>query len=168
MQLPILKDGIVVNVIEIDEDAVTCSKAELKMQMLAEEAEHNAAMEEWRMACKAISDSVKAAVASVEKAREDAAAAIRRAEKGGDAKKALAAISAAQSEVEARTGNLEAVRATPLPEKPRLVRKTRWAVPEGFVVGSPGGSIGDTWNGREYVRPDQEAEDTKRDAKVKA
>lgn len=47
MQLPILKDGLVVNVIVIGEDVAVMSKAECRQQEADEVAEYLAARESW-------------------------------------------------------------------------------------------------------------------------
>lgn len=154
MQLPLIKDGVVVNVVEFEIGTICCSKADLKAMQVAEEAEYNARVDAWRAEVNAMQDEIRAAETQLAGARKVATEAKERAEKGkGDAQQLLRAVLNTDAEQKAWEENLASLRSHPLPARPTFVRPLRWIIPEGHEIGKAGGNIGDRWDGQAYVAP---------------
>jgi hypothetical protein len=156
MQRPILKDGVVVNVIEIGADTEIVSKKRHKQLTAEEDARYAIAAAEWRETAKAHEDEIRLAAEKLGLARMTVSALkVKAADENVDAKAALALkqILAEEEAVSKLEADLSAVSTRPLAPKPKLIRAKRWFHPEGLEVGPAGGNIGDIWNGQEYVRP---------------
>lgn len=154
MQLPLIRDGIVVNVIEIDEDTISASKGDHKRLSAEENAEYEARASEWRAAINAHAEAIKAAEMQLFPARGAANAVksdVRKSQ--GDAQKALNRVLVADAEVEAWEAKVADMRVQPLPSKPQMVRGKRWICPDDAFLGPAGGAIGDLWDGKAYSKP---------------
>lgn len=163
MQRPILKDGAVVNVIEIDENTKIVTKEEHKALAAAEDAEHEQRLGEWRAviaerrrevnvaseALGMLKAMLKATKVNAEKAATDAEAA-----------RLLQQILALEKEVSEGEKAIAAMLTVPLPAKPKLVRAKRWFHPDGLEAGPAGGNIGDLWGGATYTRPEKLSSDS--------
>lgn len=159
-QRPLLKDNIVINVIEIDDDTLIMTKAEHKELMAQEDAEYEAKAAEWRATIGSVRASIDAEVDKLTNARATLSAYKITAEaepspaKAGAMLKQILAMERGiieQEKVVAEVGK------TKVPEKPRLIRAKRWFRPDDVVVGEPGGNIGDVWDGKQYTRPEKGA-----------
>ncbi len=154
MQKPLIKDGIVVNIIEIGEHTLCVSKAEHKELEAQEMARYAADLVAWRNECQMHAKSIEEAKAGrfmaigIVKAAKDAAKDSRI-----DPKHTLDRILMLDSEVEAWEEKLSRLKALGLPPKPQIQRAKRWILPEGHEVGPEGGQIGDIWDGKTYVKP---------------
>lgn len=158
MQLPLIKDGLVVNVVELEPETACVDKAKHKEMSAAEDAEHGRRMDEWR----AIAN---AHTLEIEKARQQlllahsAALAVKTAAKEtkpGAEKAALDRILFAENEVEQWRAKVAELQGRPLPPRPKMERAKRWFYPDGHEVGPEGGNIGDLWDGKTYTRPAKE------------
>jgi hypothetical protein len=161
MQLPVLKDGIVVNVIEIGEDTQIVTKARCKELIAIEDAEYAERIAAWREAVGELRKAHEDAAGALGMARMTVAAVKERARKvtgEAGAQEALRQILALEGDVTAHERKLAEIAARPMPEKPRLVRGKRWFHSDGLEVGPAGGNIGDRWDGVAYVRPDDGAD----------
>lgn len=156
---PIIKDGLVVNVVEIDDDCAIMTKAECRRQEAAELADYAARVAAWR-------ERVALMRAEVDAAREKAGIAMatmsalkaRAASEKSDAKVAalFRQASGMEQEVNTLVADVRSLQERPAPAKPRLVRGKRWFYPDGVEVGPPGGNIGDLWDGKSYTRPEKD------------
>lgn len=165
MQRPILKDGIVVNVVEIDEGTAIVTKAEHRQMSEAEEAEYANRLLIWQGAVKAAKTEISEVEVQLFMVTGMAAAAKADARNAnGGAAAHLDRILVAEAEVEAWQAKLVDAKAMPLPERPRLERALRWIYPEGCLIGPEGGQIGDSWNGIKYTRPADKGALTPQDA----
>lgn len=156
MQLPLIKDGVVVNVVEFEAGTVCCNKAELKEMQAVENANYEARAAEWRGVIQRQKDELIAAETQLEAAMAVAGHARRKAESmrdAGNSDQALKHVLTTGAEVDAWRENVAALRSRPLPTRPTLFRPVRWIVPEGHEIGAPGGNIGDTWDGKAYISP---------------
>lgn len=154
MQLPLIKDGLVVNVVELDPGTVCVDKGTHKRMGLEENTAYAGRAREWR----AELDARQAAIADAEQqllAAATAAAVVKNAARkaSGDAAATLDRVLVAEAEVDAWVAKVAQMRMAAGPEKPAMVRAARWICPEGFYVGPAGGNIGDTWDGRAYTPP---------------
>jgi hypothetical protein len=156
MRVPVIKDGVVVNVIEMAPDTTAVTKAEHKDAMARERVEYEARAADWRKGVEAGRSVVKLAKQDLFMARG-----LERAARSGVAKSDLTGDAGAHAarqlltlgnEAAAHQDNVERLEAAPLPPRPRLERARRWIVPEGCIVGPPGGEIGDTWDGVAYTK----------------
>ncbi len=158
MQRPLLKDGVVINVIEIDENTLVVCKAEHKQLQAEEDAAYTAQLEEWRAVIKARQGELGAASERLGMAKMTLSAMkVKVAEEKGDARAALALkqILSMEADVEQNEQAVMALHARPIPAKPKLVRSTRWIRPDDCEIGPAGGNIGDRWDGKQYVRPEK-------------
>lgn len=158
-QKPILRDGKVVNVIEIDDATQIVTKALHKEMMAAEDADYAQRLESWRAQMKQRHNSVQATIEELTLARATVNALKMTASNEKDDRKAALAlrqILSAEAGIAAMEQNVNALRAAPTPEKPTLARPRRWFHPEGLEVGPAGGNIGDLWDGQTYTRPVKE------------
>lgn len=158
MQRTVIQNGVVVNVVEIGPETAVVSKARGKELAAEEERVYAGRLEEWRGVAAERKRQEEAAVAEIH-ARVAAREAIKvRADKEKDGIKAaglLREMLALEKDIATKGAALIALRAREMPEKPRLVRASRWAHPEGCEVGPEGGNIGDLWDGVAYVRPEK-------------
>lgn len=155
MHLPLLKDGIVVNVVELSEGTRLVSKSEHREISKADEASYEASANGWRTKKAERAEEIKQAETSLFMAKGMATSVKAEAKSGGgDAQKALNRVLLADAEVDAWTAKIADMKARPGPDRPKLVRTKCWIVPEGHVVGDPGGNIGDVWDGSQYIAPE--------------
>lgn len=164
MQRPILKDGIVVNVVEIDEDAAIMTKGQHKKLHSDEDAAYTVQLRAWREAVKARQGQVSAAMERLGLANMTLSAV--KAKAAGeklDAKAALllSQILSMEAEIGAMHQSIAIIQSTPPPLKPKLIRAKRWFHDDDCEVGPAGGNIGDTWNGKGYERPAKAKADEK-------
>jgi hypothetical protein len=155
MRLPIIKDGIVVNVIEIDEATAIVDKATHANLCASEEADYAQRYAEWQTQVAAVETAIAEARTQHFMA-SGIAVAVKTEAKGVDVESAPAMLDkllVAEAEVEAWAAKIADMQAQPLPEKPKLIRTARWMYPEGHIVGPEGGEIGDSWNGNAYIKP---------------
>jgi Mg-chelatase subunit ChlI len=158
-QRPILKDGTVVNVIEIGDDTEIVSKAQCKQFMAEEDARYQKAAAAWRETVKVREDEIRDVAERLALARMTVnALKVKAAEEENDTKAAQAfrRVMAEEEAVTKLEAELASMSTRALPQKPRLIRAKRWFHPDGLEVGPAGGNIGDAWNGQEYVRPTTE------------
>lgn len=159
MQRPILKDGVVVNVVELKPGTYCCAKAELRELMAEEDAAYAAQLAAWRETVKGMQRDMNTALANLDNARQVAGATqqrVMKARQSGKAKSADALLNSvleAGEQVTAHEQRVAELAQRVPPEKPTFARPHRWVVPEGCEVGEPGGNIGDTWDGQRYVPP---------------
>lgn len=159
VQRPVLKDGVVVNVVEISDDTMIVTKDEHKQLMAKEDADYEQAAAEWRETVKGREAQIRDAAERLGLARMTVSALkVKAAEEDSDTKaaQALRRILAEEEAVTQLEAELARISAGPLPPKPKLIRGKRWFHRYGFDVGPAGGNIGDLWNGQEYVRPEKE------------
>ncbi len=159
MQKPIIKGGVVVNVIEIDEDTEIVTKEALKLRQAEEAAEYSVANAEWQ-------GVLKKRMAYIKEARDQAfmmqgvvnalriQVEVEKRTKG----KVLSQgkLDEAISEAEITVSIANNLMAEPIPDKPAMKRSKMWFMPshmEGCIVGPPGGNIGDLWDGTSYSKP---------------
>jgi hypothetical protein len=162
-QRPLIKNGVVVNVIEIADDTLPCTKARHMELSAVERANYAAKLAEWQR-------QVTARRAAIVEARQKAfmaqgvVNALRVASQAETKKpkwRRLAAgsfdnrISTAESEARAALEKLAEAEAAPIPMKPKHERRKRWIHPDGHEVGAKGGNIGDRWDGKKYIRPEK-------------
>jgi hypothetical protein len=153
MQFPVLRDGVVVNVVEMSPDCIAGTKADVKHAMRAEDAEYQTQVAAWQEAVQAHRAEFDAANSVAERAAQAADFAKRKAAEGkGNAQQLLDHVLATDRTLQEHIANVQAIGARPLPSRPLMVRATRWMIPEGCVLGEPGGNIGETWDGKRYVR----------------
>lgn len=154
MQRPLIKDGLVVNVVEFEPGTICCSKPELKAMQAAEEAEYDKRAAAWREEAGKLAEEIREAETQLSAARKASNQAQELASAGkGKADQLLKRVLETGGEVRAWEENLAALRARSLPARPTLVRPRRWIVPEGHSVGPAGGNIGDRWDGQAYIAP---------------
>lgn len=156
MRVPLIKDGVVINVTEMAEGCAAVTKAEHRAQMAREDAEYEEQAAIWRgklaerqAALAEAKTQHFMAVGVAQALRGDA----KKGLKGDAAERALNTIVAAEDEVKAYADNIAEIEGQPLPERPRMKRAHRWIIPEGCEVGPEGGEIGDRWDGTVYSRP---------------
>jgi hypothetical protein len=155
MQLPLIKDGLVVNVVEIEEGTLCCSKAEHKHLGAAEVADYEARAAAWRAEIAAHHEAIRQAELQHFMACGVAAAAKDKARQGdGNSAQLLKHVLTTDEEAAAYAANLTALRATSLPDRPAMHRARRWIMPDDHIIGPPGGNIGDTWDGKSYIAPE--------------
>lgn len=158
MQLPLIEDGIVVNVIEIDDDTMIMTKDRHKELQAQEDAGYADRLAAWRKRSRACHGELNATMKRLGMANMTLSAVkIRAADEKQDAKAALLLrqILSMEADIEQHQRAVEIAQATPLPPKPRLVRAKRWFHPPECTVGPEGGNIGDRWDGKQYVRPEK-------------
>jgi hypothetical protein len=156
MQRPILKDRIVVNVIEIGEDTEIVTKSRHKELMAIEEADYARRAAAWRASVGERQLEVRQAAEKLTMAKMTLAAVKAQAGKAGvDATQLLKQILALDDEIAGHEKAVAELQAKPIQEKPRLDRGKRWFHPEGLEVGPAGGNIGDIWDGKAYTRPEK-------------
>jgi hypothetical protein len=158
-QRPVLKDGIVVNVIEIEDDTEVVSKDRCKQIRAEEDARYERAAAEWRGSVKEKEKEIREAGERLGLAKMTVSAMkVRAAQEKNDTLAAMAFRSAMAEEENAAKIEAEfaALRTQTLPPKPKLTRAKLWFHPEGLEIGPAGGNIGDMWNGQEYSRPTKE------------
>jgi hypothetical protein len=156
MQRPILKDGVVVNVVELDDDTMVTTKARHKELTAAEDAEYQAKIDEWRIAHGAHQAKITAAAEALAMARMTLGTVKAKADKEKNETKAAAAlrqILTMEKDISAKEEDLAKIQGEPSPPKPVHKRGKRWFHPDGVEVGPAGGNIGDIWDGEKYVRP---------------
>lgn len=156
MQRPIIKDGIVVNVIEIGDETEIVTKDRHKELMASEDAQYAEHFTSWRGQIRAHQDEIGTAAEKLSMARMTLAAMKTKAEGEKDGTRAvytLNQILSLEKEIAGQEAAVKQLQERPVPPKPKLVRSKRWFHPEGLEVGPAGGNIGDIWNGQEYVRP---------------
>ncbi len=154
MQRPLIKDGKVINVIEIDDETESVTKAEHKEMLAAENADYAERMAAWRTAISAHQQTLAEARSRSFVAMGIAnAMRIQAATATGREKTVLEnRIDGADEQARAATAEVAALETAQLPKKPSLVRTKRWMCPPGVELGPAGGNIGDTWNGKTYTR----------------
>lgn len=155
-QLPILKDGVVVNVIEIDNETEIVTKDEHKRRAAEEMAAYETSLAEWREVIRGRQNEAHEALTKLQMAKMTLEAKkTTAAEEKTDAGAALALrqILSMEEEVKRHEKAVLDIEARPLPVKPKLVRRKRWFHPQGLEVGPAGGNIGDLWDGKTYSRP---------------
>jgi hypothetical protein len=158
MQRPILRDGVVVNVIELDDDTEIVTKARHKELCVAEDADYAAKLAAWRGQVTDIQKAFAEAVERLDMARATASALKVRAEDlqdGPQAGQVLKQILAVEKQIASHEASAAAQQAKTVPARPRLVRGKRWFHPEGLEAGPAGGNIGDLWDGKTYTRPEK-------------
>lgn len=158
MQYPLIKDGVVVNVVEVSESTLCLSKAEYKAMAAKDEAAYAEAVKAWRSALLIRRLEITEAETGLFMAR-GAAEVIKEQASGkkGKARDALDRVLSADGEVNAWEEKLAAARRAEFPAKPRLDRAPAWIVPEGHELGPVGGNIGDLWDGKAYSAPTEKA-----------
>lgn len=160
-QRPIIKNGKVVNVIEIDDDVQIVTKAEHKAALEVENAAHAADVSAWRAEITKMRDEVseahqKAALAmGAAEALKDQA---RKDKNAGKPPRLFDQILDLEAEAKAHAEEAGRLALRPKPPEPTRAHVRRWFHPLGLEVGPPGGSIGDTWDGRQYAPPPVERE----------
>lgn len=157
-QKPVLKDGKVVNVIEIDGETQVVTKDRHKEMIAAEDADYAQRLGAWRALVQQRHNTIQAATDELSLARATVSALkVTAGNEKDDRKAALALrqILSAEAGIAAIEQGIKVLRAEPLPEKPALVRPKRWFHPEGLEVGPAGGNIGDLWDGEKYTRPEK-------------
>lgn len=158
-QRPLLKDGIVINVIEIEDDTEVVSKDRCKQIRAEENARYERAAAEWRDSVKEKEAEVREVGERLSLARMTVSAMKTKASQEKTDTLAAMAFRSAMAEEE-NAAKIEAEFAglckQTLPPKPKLARAKLWFYPEGCEIGPVGGNIGDLWNGQEYVRPTKE------------
>ena len=160
MQIPLIKGGVVVNIVEIHEDTLQVTKLEYNEIAAREKEEHEVKMMQWRKSVEAQRDNISAAEASLALARKDAEAVRRAAHKrNGDDSGHLDRVLISEGEVDAWREKVEGMRAQPIPPKPEFRRTKAWIVPDGHIVGPLGGNIDDIWDGEKYVSPKGKSRD---------
>lgn len=156
MQRPILKNGVVVNVIEIDEDTAIVTKAQHKRLQAGEEEAYATELKAWREAMTARQGEMSAAMEGLGLANMTLSAVkAKAASEKVDARAALALtqILSMEAEIEQMHQGIAELKSTPAPLKPRLIRAKRWFYDDDCEVGPAGGNIGHVWNGKGYERP---------------
>lgn len=156
MKLPILKDGIVVNVIAIDDDTQVVTKAQHKELCAKEDAEHETAMATWRKLMSERKAALDAIVTDITMGQMMLAAVKERASTEQNDGKVAALMREAlklETNIQGHQERLVAADRAELPTKPHLVRGMRWFHHEGLEAGPVGGEIGDVWDGKSYTRP---------------
>jgi hypothetical protein len=164
-QRPLIKDGVVVNVIEIEDDTQCLRKADYKRLTAAEDADHEAQMAEWRA-------TVAKRQADIAEARQSAFIAVGvvnalKVQQAAEAEKPRwkrlipshfeSRITSAANQVRAAREKIAELEAQEMHPKPKLVRPKRWFHPDGLVVGPAGGNIGDRWDGKSFTRPEKKS-----------
>jgi hypothetical protein len=156
-QRPLIKDGVVANVIEIDDDCEIMTKAECRKREAAEQADYEERAKAWRDQAAAMRAEVAAAQEAASMARATVEAVKGQAANEKNDRKAaqlLRQILALEDEAKAHAAAVDGLRARPMPPKPRLERPKRWFHPDGHTVGPPGGNIGDSFDGSKYIAPE--------------
>jgi hypothetical protein len=164
-QRPLIKDGVVVNVIEIEDDTLPCTKARHKELAAIEQASYEAKFNAWR---KVVMDH-RQAILQARQAAFLAHGVLNALKVQAEAEKAkpkwkrllpsayTSRISDAERQVADANRQIAELEALRLPEKPKPVRSKRWIHPDGHEVGARGGNIGDRWDGKKYTRPPKAA-----------
>lgn len=159
-QRPILKNGVVINVIEIDDDTQIVTKAQHK-QMLAEEAvDYEVRLATWREAIRDVQQQAADVIDQLAMARMTLSAMkTQAAGEKNDAKaaQALRQILAAEEDVKQREKAVSQAQAVAIPPKPRPASSKRYFHSDDVEVGPAGGNIGDLWDGKTYTRPEKVA-----------
>lgn len=162
-QIPIIKGGIVVNVVELEDGTTPVLKAIHRARLAEEDADYQRRFTEWR---KTVTDrqtqiadaKQKAFMASGignalrSKLAEDAALPPRKRPVAN----MDAPIAAADADVKLWLSQVDSLMSAPLLPKPAPKRGKRWVYPDDCIVGPPGGNVGDTWNGKKYSTPPKE------------
>lgn len=157
-QRPLIKGGVVVNVVQIDDDCACMTKAQHKQMAEAEDADYAERFNAWRAKGQARHAEIQAAKQKAFMAlgiasglREHAKAESKK--RHGNADAVMRRVRDAEKEAEDWRTKVSELENKPLPPKPRMARAKRWFHPDDVTVGPPGGNIGDTWNGSRYIRP---------------
>ena len=156
--IPLIKDGVVVNVVELDDDCACVTKAVHKEMSASEEADYRKRLDAWRQRGQARHEEIAAAkrkaftALAVANALKLQARVERRG--NGNADPFLRRI----KEAEAWRGKVAELQATPLPPKPKMIRTKRWFHPDDVIVGPSGGNIGDRWDGKRYIMPEEQSD----------
>jgi len=144
MQFPLIKDGIVVNVVEIDDATMCVSKAEHREMAAKEAADYTNRFNAWRREIVKRRDAISTAHTSHFMATGAAGVILAEARaNAGDAAAMLDRVLVANAEVEAWAAKVADMKAQALLEKPRMIRAARWIYPDDHVVGPAGGNIGE-------------------------
>lgn len=154
-QKPIIKDGIVINVIEIDETTQVVTKAQYKEAQVADEANYNRQLEIWRAEMRQRRANVEAALTELGMARATVAALkVTAGNETDDARAALILrqILVAERDIAAIEKNAKMLQTSPISPKPTTMRGKYWFHPDDMEIGPDGGNIGDVWNGEKYVQ----------------
>jgi hypothetical protein len=157
VQRPLLKNGVVVNIIEIEDDTCICTKEEHKARTLEENSAYANRLAGWKGHMAKLKNQFDAAKGKLITARMTLAALEARRSDATDPKVATTfttQINQAKDEVAAAQSALDQIQRAPLPQKPLMFRAKRWFHHEdGIQVGPAGGHIGDTWDGKKYIAP---------------
>lgn len=158
MQKTILKDNIVKNVIELDEDTIIVDKATHKKISIQEESEYQIQLETWNAIIEKRKSDIYIVSKDIGMANMTLAALKMHANTEEDDSKAALAlrqILSLEVDISERERTLDAIKSGPFPAKPILIRGKRWFHPDGFEVGPDGGNIGDVWDGEKYNRSEK-------------
>ena len=161
--IPLLKDGVVINVIELDDDCACVTKAVHKEMSASEEADYRKRLNAWRQRGQAHHEEIAAA-----KRKAFMALGIANALKvqtrgesrgNGNTDPFLRPILVADKDAEAWRNKVAELQAKPLPPKPKMIRTKRWFHPDDVIVGPSGGNIGDRWDGKRYIMLEEQSAD---------
>lgn len=162
MQRPLIENGKVVNVAEIESDTLVVSKVKHYEMLAKEDADYAARFEEWRELAnkRGLEIGSSADEVALRIVMREGLKTVAQTE-ADDTKVAnlFRQLTALEVDIAAREAALLDLRAQTLPERPKLVRRKRWFPINGYTVGPEGGNIGDLWDGKVYTRPEKVPEE---------
>lgn len=151
MQIPLIKDGRVVNVVEIGQSTLCVTKAEHRQLEAQENAKLEKDLSVWQAEIDAHSKAIEEVklqyfmALGIAKKLKESAKDIK-----SDKSKLLDRILLADSEVEAWADKIADMKSRKLPKMPQAIKAKRWIYPDGFEVGPVGGNIGDFYENGKY------------------